>query len=427
MASPCSWLYRIEPIGRGTAEVESLSGYIARLAQAHLVPPSTLLHRGLEWWDIGQPHRVGEWQHRTTFLKFKPGINAHTTSRRWVALLEKLTCVDRLSACTLGGWSEQLPVQGLLRRHLAWCPACFAADAINYDRLLWCLPAVRACPKHRCRLMERCPQCGSHVPVIHARSVPGQCRACASPLFIPAASLPPAHDDELQVAQLVAQFLIDVARTPLTGDQPLNVAATLQDCMRKAAIADAAELSRLIGTSRITAWFWLQGREAPTFSSILKLCRCFGVSVMDFLVGRIPSLISPVFTDELSLRPVRTQRMKFDEIAVVRRIEEFCSSRRAHPPSLPEVAAAVGVTARTLRRHFTELSRSITQRSQDYVKSLVSKRREAQKETLREAIARCRAEYLRPQVADVIPFLPKPGVLRNPQARQFVQQLLLEI
>src|ERR1700758_5499419 len=38
-----SRLFRLEPIGMGTAEVESLTSYIARLAEAHCVSPRQLL------------------------------------------------------------------------------------------------------------------------------------------------------------------------------------------------------------------------------------------------------------------------------------------------------------------------------------------------------------------------------------------------
>jgi hypothetical protein len=39
---PCSRLYPLEPIGVGTPLVESLTGYIARLAEAHCVSTGVL-------------------------------------------------------------------------------------------------------------------------------------------------------------------------------------------------------------------------------------------------------------------------------------------------------------------------------------------------------------------------------------------------
>lgn len=42
---PRSRLYHLEPIGIGTPYVESLTSYIARLAEAHCLTPKLLLER----------------------------------------------------------------------------------------------------------------------------------------------------------------------------------------------------------------------------------------------------------------------------------------------------------------------------------------------------------------------------------------------
>src|SRR5690349_20961516 len=40
-----SYLYSLEPVGIGTADVESLTSYMARLAHAHCVSPAALFGR----------------------------------------------------------------------------------------------------------------------------------------------------------------------------------------------------------------------------------------------------------------------------------------------------------------------------------------------------------------------------------------------
>ena len=42
---PRSRLYSLEPVGMGTPHVESLTSYIARLAEAHCVTPRILIER----------------------------------------------------------------------------------------------------------------------------------------------------------------------------------------------------------------------------------------------------------------------------------------------------------------------------------------------------------------------------------------------
>src|SRR5207302_8900593 len=46
--SPCSRLYSLEPIGVGTPLVESLTGYIARLAEAHCVSTGVLYRKEID-------------------------------------------------------------------------------------------------------------------------------------------------------------------------------------------------------------------------------------------------------------------------------------------------------------------------------------------------------------------------------------------
>jgi TniQ len=42
-----SYLYHLPPLGVGTQMVESLTGYLCRLAEAHSVPASVLVRREL--------------------------------------------------------------------------------------------------------------------------------------------------------------------------------------------------------------------------------------------------------------------------------------------------------------------------------------------------------------------------------------------
>lgn len=301
---PRSALFRLVPQGLGTSRVESLTGYVSRLAKAHLVTPSTMLHRGLVWWDQGQPERVGEWMRRPGRLLLRRSINAHLAGEPWVGLLERLTCLTGLAGCTMQGWASCFPQRGLLRHHLAWCPECLAQDADPYDRLAWCLPPLKVCWVHRRRLCERCPHCGSAVPVIHARSVPGVCPHCSGSLIFQVDAARPADDEEMRTALLVADFFDAVGRQPNLGQRHVPVSAALGRCMVAAGINDAASLARLLNVSRITAWYWLQGRSMPSLGHTLNICNCFGLSVVEFLVGGEPMVSRARSMGELALHAV---------------------------------------------------------------------------------------------------------------------------
>lgn len=420
-----SRLFHVVPHGLTTSQVESLTGYVARLAREHLVTPSALLHRGLEWWDTGEPTRVGEWKRRTTWLKLRAAINAHRAGERWVRLLEQLTGVSGLSGCTMRGWADHFPARGLMRTHLAWCRWCFFEAPEPYDRLIWCLPEVKVCVRHRCRLVERCPNCGSKVPIIHARSVPGYCPSCEMPLTQQAGAPQFAAEEELGIAQLTEEFLSAVATRPIK--RRMDAGVVLQKCMLAAGIPDVAALARIVNVSRITGWYWLNSRAVPGFRETLRLCYVFRLSVTDFLSGEIPEKMTPRGTGELALRPARRPPGKFDDLRMARSMELVCASHNDSPPSLVEVAAEVGTSTRVLRRHFPSACHEISQRHRKFTRAQLVERRKALKQSFRDAIRRCRKERARPLRGDIISFLPNPGVLRSAAARKMFDQLLLNL
>jgi hypothetical protein len=359
-----SKLFHVVPVGLDTGQIESLTGYIARLAQAHMITPLTLLHRGLEWFDTDQPERVGEWKRKTTRLLLRRYINAPGTGERWVRLLTDLTRAPGLSSCTMRAFGSLFPVRGQLRSHLAWCPSCFAEDTEPYDRLLWCLPQVKACVRHRCRLVERCPGCGSRVPVIHARSVPGLCPSCETKLSRKGTTTQIAAVEEWGIAKLADDFLQLASGHPhIEQIRQVEAGTVLKKCMAAAGVPDAAALARLMNVSRITGWSWLNGRSVPGFGETLRICYTFKVSVADFLTAEIPVKLTLRGTGELALRPARRAPREFDEPKVARSIEQYCSECINRPPSIVEVASAVGFDPRVLRRHFPAACRDTSPRN----------------------------------------------------------------
>lgn len=428
LARPCSWLYHVRPLGVKTGEVESLSGYIARVARAHCVTPSDLLHRALEWWDMGMPERVGEWRRKTARLKLSGSINAHSTGGPWVELLQQLGNMEGLAECTVAAWGSVLPQRGLLRTCHAWCPECFKTDEVPYHRLLWALRGVRVCPRHRCRLIERCPECRSRIPVLHTRSSPGHCPHCTAKLADAVSESNPVTDSEITFAQITTDFLQCTAENraairPIEGD----VVAGLQRCVAAASISDASELAGHLNVSRITAWYWLHGRATPGFENLIGICQTFRLSAADFLAGEIPTVIELNPRDELPLRLGRRMPRTFDAIRVFGEIRRLLESAAAEPPSLEEIGRQTGFAPRVLRRHFSVLCREISARHKAHSQTKIAERRAALREEFRAAIRLSKARYGTPTRPEMVRLLPKPGVLRSLAARREFDQLRLQL
>lgn len=170
---------------------ESLTSYLARLATAHCVYPGILLREMIlpllveaETQD-DEPEQHPLWR--------RDGSGSHlinvTGSRAQAALqvLETLTMRSDLRGLSLAALTEVLPLRGLTRSRLAWCPLCYeewqANEQVVYDLLLWKFRELSLCVRHRVRLQTTCPNCDRSLPHLAWRSRPGYCTFCAWPLF----------------------------------------------------------------------------------------------------------------------------------------------------------------------------------------------------------------------------------------------------
>ena len=192
-------LFGAEPIGRGGGNVESLTGFLARLCIARYVQPAQLIRAFfIDRCPTGlfpcNSRQVGH------FLSRKCGkLDLQTDcALRFVGALESLTHLSGLHRLTFSACARALtpslkPPLGCM--HKRWCPSCFAgwqADGSPlYEPLLWRLALVERCPFHRVALLKRCPTCDCLQPLV-TQGVPiGHCTRCGHPLHDGALSSPP--------------------------------------------------------------------------------------------------------------------------------------------------------------------------------------------------------------------------------------------
>lgn len=197
LLAPRTRLYPVEPIGVGTANVESLTGYLMRLAEAHCVTVGTLVAG--ELLPLLRPQGLGSLPPATWLLQEGPHWNGTgDTARLAGEALATLTARQDLVLLTLWPWRQVLAAHGLIRKRplpRVWCPACYedmlAEARPLYEPLLWSLAVVTVCPHHRVRLSARCPcaDCARTLPPIAAVARPGHCSWCKRALFRPRGGL----------------------------------------------------------------------------------------------------------------------------------------------------------------------------------------------------------------------------------------------
>ena len=290
-APPRSQLYSLEPIGVGTAMVESLTGYVARLAEAHSVSVGDLVGRVLsELVDPKDPiitaaakaFRIGGHGFRACGYV----INGVTDrAEKWVLALEAATIRRDLRCLTLLPFRYALP-DHLFRRHRAWCALCFEQWRTNgqmvYEPLLWTIEASSHCPVHARPLDCICRHCARMLSPLGVFSRPGHCERCDGWLGAPDAdrnrAVPgsPIGTDETWPCTQVGGLLAMLPQiNPVAARESFrrNLVAYLEQLTGNNVLAFA----QLIRCPHSILQNWLDGATVPLLENLLRTCQFLNV------------------------------------------------------------------------------------------------------------------------------------------------------
>lgn len=282
---PRSTLVSLVPFGLGTSAVESLWGYLQRLAAAHSVRFVDLLTE-FKTPLVSQSHRwarLGFWRKQMSVL------NNACVGYRAALFFQRLTVRSDLVDLTLWKLNE---VPGLLvasRRTHAWCPFCLAEDESPYDRLLWAIPAVTHCPRHGRKLMVHCGECGKAPRLYTMRSSLLHCDHCGARKLIPSINTEAESGDDfgLWQSRQIEKLLEAVATgsmVPIDAtirDHNLNVSADHRD------IRGVTGLARELRHARSTPWAWINDHRRMPLSSVARWAWITTIDISQLLRSKI--------------------------------------------------------------------------------------------------------------------------------------------
>lgn len=216
-------------------------------------------------------------------------------STRLILEIQELSAMDNLPSLTL---REIVDICGVgvlaVSRYRKWCPECFTEDLNTeigpYDRLLWSIDDVHACPMHLVKLQSTCPSCGANsLPLLTGRDVSGHCPRCLSWLGGDSISLDRRSDEYSKYLLWVAQSFGDLLDTPLPTNfdvwpgfrRVINALATKHFDGVYARLASALERNRsVVGT-------WLAGRASPSWRALSEISFVFQLPLLELLQGQI--------------------------------------------------------------------------------------------------------------------------------------------
>jgi len=442
-----SRLYCLPPIGMGTPTVESLTGYIARLAVTHGVTVHRLvvneilpllgrsyllnpLNMGLSAFFQGQSRALN---------------GTRILARDVVRTLESLTRRTDLRFLTMQSWGEVVPARDLLRRQRAWCPTCYeewrqAGQAI-YEPLLWTLASITTCPRHRRRLQQSCPApaCQRSLPVLGQRTRPGHCSACGGWLGVPAepgpASVGALTDQEVEDQSRIGEAiggLLAEAPNLSPGPTRQRLPEVIATYAEAAAGGNVAGLARELGLSVKTVSQWRHGQAVPTLALLLHTCHRLGTTPLRFLtddVAQVPQSWAErpkMKTVSLVDAPRRPQRLRraFDVAAARSALEAILASPEHPPPPMREVAQRLDRAHSELIHHLPALCHAISARYLAYQHARGTEKRRQLCAEIQQAARQLHDQGIYPSAYRISRLISQPGFLRDVEARATREEVL---
>lgn len=434
-------LYRLAPIGVGTATVESLTSYVIRLAAAHSVYPSHLIYTEIRPL-LGKAY-LGLPSSLSAIWPSGCAINATgPAALAWAQALETLTQRADLRYLTLLPWAEVLPHGGLVRQRRAWCPICYdtwqQAGQPLYEPLLWRLQSVRVCLSHACWLEEHCPTCQQARPVLAAWSRPGYCSHCLSWLGHsgagdPAVAVP---DPDYRVAQRIGTAVGDllVAGPLLATPVPrAHIASMVRAWIARRTGGNILTFAQQLDLPGSTVQSWLRGIAIPELGTLLDLCARLGTTPRQFLTA--PPEAAPVAAaDAVSHAPLPCRRRRSASLwhagraaAAQEVLESVIRQPPNPPPSLTALARQIGYTLCTLQRKYPTLCAAVIRQYRDYV---ITRREDTAQRTrteVRQLVYDLHNEGIYPSKHALTPRMAQPNLVRTAPGQQAYYQALREL
>jgi hypothetical protein len=442
---PRSRLYPLEPIGIGTPCVESLTGYVARLAEAHCVSTGVLFSKEID-------ALTGKGNIFTFRLEENAGYSTHTINGRggpardFVRALESLTHRSGLRYLTLLPWEHVLPHQGgIQRRSRAWCVQCLhmgkAGARPVYEPLLWTLKPVTLCPLHQQPLSFVCPSCKVQNGVLDPRTRPGYCSKCGQWLApLPIATVLPdnrvLNNDDLRWGDWVAKVLGEIlAAAPRLSFAPSRdvIAQMIHFCVEHISDGNTSEFARELEVGRGDVMKWQLGKALPKFPSLLGLTFRLGISLLDLIRGAtdsVPQKFIHLFPPQLSKKQFASRRLRKPQrrmnSAEVLHILQAALNENP-PPSVRQVINRTNHGRTIIYRYFPIECRTIAQHFADYRKIRAIARRDRARAEIRQVAYQLHAEGIKITRQHLRPLLTSSDYTNLEEGRAALRQIREEL
>lgn len=368
------YYFAIDQRGVGTAYVESLLSYWARLSSAHGLTINQLAAHMSAWaakQGLVFPRHL-LYGRALSMCGCGPDVG------KVAEVIEAATGAHGLSTGTLVALRPVLsPTStGATRRIKAWCPRCYEEDIAEYgecyDRLLWALAQVERCPIHRLRLETACPNCSAHQRFPRTSGDLASCHDCGDSLIGVPSQWKVVLEPTLGEKEL-CQMLSYMA----TGEGSAFVEDAFE--IYESVAAQIRRSRLLLGDHRRSKEPQSRHVRKPFLRTLLKVVVADGADLVTLLTDPIAAVSQAQMLDGMGVNfdVVRRARRPKD---VLTRASTILEETVIDPnrPSLASACRRAGVSTGYARYQFVDLSKKIAARWRSGCHSkLVKRAREA--------------------------------------------------
>jgi TniQ len=352
-----SQLYSLRPVGIGTSLVESLTGYVARLAEAHSVSVGDLVGRLLS--DLASPKggivTAGARAARVDGHGFRAcsyAINGVTDrAATWVDALEAATTRRDLRCLTLLPFRHALP-DHLFRQRRAWCMLCFeqwrANGQIVYEPLLWAIALASHCTVHARPLDSICRHCARSLSPLGVFSRPGYCEVCDGWLGESDTDRKQAlSGSAITEEQLWSSTQVEGLLAMLPSVDP----GAARESLRRSLVAyldqvtggNVLALAQHIQCPHSILQNWLEGATVPRLENLLRTCCFLNVPASSLFVPSGPAPVHIVAAKDAFARTGNRAVSPYRSASELREALLAALDESA-PRTLSEIARSLGYT-----------------------------------------------------------------------------------
>ncbi|MBM6770539.1 helix-turn-helix domain-containing protein [Bacillus cereus] len=367
-----SALYSVEPIGKGTSYVESVTSYICRLAYIHHLTISALLLKKIYPYTLLTETRKVVKVHEGSYIN---GVGK--IAQRYVTALEELTQRNDLNQLTLLNWSKILN-KSQINEYKRWCPKCIEDWKISgqkvYEPLIWHFKEVKICDIHEYKLQENCPRCERNIPYFSTYIRIGYCPYCQSDLgdmnYYEKTNYGNIAELEKQVVEVYAQLI--KSNFSLTA-VPLR--STVNHFFKRLLVDNKQikhmDLARHMNIKRNRIEDWIYGNCLPSIEFWAKMHNLLGVPINIFLLEDTDlSSISTCLASQKRQINIKKRHQK-DKNEIKDQLIRYLQTceESGNIISLSELAKIKGFSYYVASNHFPHLKSMITKRYKEFQKS----------------------------------------------------------